>query len=253
MLINPHNEFWNICNDFIPGYSLHNFSEPDKKIFVTRCKFNSKQFSDKYYNHLPFNEPFSIKSAVIKRRAEFLAGRLMAVIALEHIGIKQGNIPIGHNRMPIWPEEYVGSITHSSELALAVASPKQNILFTGIDCEEIFSPSTAENISSELLSSNELELFNSSKLNFSLYCTIVFSAKESLFKALYPYVGKYFDFRVAELIEINPNIGKFKIKINQTLNNSNIIKGLEFSGRIEICQSYVLTIISNPPNKNYME
>ena len=230
-------------SSFITEHCLHTFSELDSNVIVMQCKFNTDFFSDMYYNYLPFNEPLSIKNAVVKRRSEFLAGRIVAMSALENMGIVDRNVLIGDNRMPIFPADCVGSITHSSEKVIAIVSKKNHTQFVGIDCERKMSETFARNIATEILLDNELLIFNTLKLSFSMYCTIVFSVKESLFKALYPLVGIYFDFKDTELVEINPEITSFKIKVIRPLGNTYNIEGREFCGRIEICSDYITTII----------
>ena len=47
--------------------------------------------------------------------------------------------------------------------------------------------------------------------------TLIFSAKESLFKALYPSVGYYFDFKDAEITEVNYTQTFLKFRLLKSL------------------------------------
>ena len=56
-----------------------------------------------------------------KRQTEHLAGRIAAVHALREFGEK-GVPGIGERRQPLWPAGLYGSISHSGNTAVAIAS-----------------------------------------------------------------------------------------------------------------------------------
>lgn len=62
---------------------------------------------------------------------------------------------------------------------------------------------TAADTQSLILKPAERELLRESGADFRWGLTLVFSAKESLFKALHPVVGQYFDFLDAQLVAID--------------------------------------------------
>lgn len=113
-----------------------------------------------------------------KRKAEHLAGRIAAVHALREFGLK--TIPgIGTQRQPVWPQGLFGSISHSASTALAVVSRQP----VGIDIEAIFTPQTATELASSIVTHAEKELLANSGLSIEQALTLAFSAKESAFKA----------------------------------------------------------------------
>ncbi|ALD76251.1 MULTISPECIES: enterobactin synthase subunit EntD [Citrobacter freundii complex] len=113
-----------------------------------------------------------------KRKAEHLAGRIAAVHALREFGLK--TVPgIGTQRQPVWPQGLFGSISHSASTALAVVSR----LPVGIDIEAIFTPQTATELASSIVTHAEKELLANSGLSIEQALTLAFSAKESAFKA----------------------------------------------------------------------
>lgn len=113
-----------------------------------------------------------------KRKAEHLAGRIAAVHALREFGLK--TVPgIGTQRQPVWPQGLFGSINHSASTALAVVSR----LPVGIDIEAIFTPQTATELASSIVTHAEKELLANSGLSIEQALTLAFSAKESAFKA----------------------------------------------------------------------
>ena len=113
-----------------------------------------------------------------KRKAEHLAGRIAAVHALREYGIK--TVPgIGRQRQPLWPQKLFGSISHSASTALAVVSRQP----VGIDIEAIFTPQTAAELASSIVTHAEQELLANGCLSIEQALTLAFSAKESAFKA----------------------------------------------------------------------
>ena len=113
-----------------------------------------------------------------KRKAEHLAGRIAAVHALREFGLK--TVPgIGTQGQPVWPQGLFGSISHSASTALAVVSRQP----VGIDIEAIFTPQTATELASSIVTHAEKELLANSGLSIEQALTLAFSAKESAFKA----------------------------------------------------------------------
>ena len=137
-----------------------------------------------------------------KRKAEHLAGRIAAAHALG--AINERAIPgIGPSGEPLWPEGVSGSITHSGTQAMAVVVRHQDAL-VGIDCEAILPDREAREIQDGIVDAQEAMYLTHSGYPFALALTLAFSAKESLFKALFPKANTYMGFewaRVTELME----------------------------------------------------
>lgn len=132
--------------------------------------------------------------ASLKRRREFLAGRLAAAEVLRGLGASSTDVRVGDRRAPAWPDGFVGSITHDAELACAAAARAGKVAGIGIDIEQAdrFTDSLAERIGSPA----EFELWQGYQEHPVNHAGIaLFSLKESVFKCLHRAVGKYFDFR----------------------------------------------------------
>jgi len=85
---------------------------------------------------LPADEALSIARAVPRRRLEFAIGRECARQAMAALSHVQASIPRGPDRAPIWPDDLVGSITHTDDwAAAAVARRDQGFVAIGIDLE----------------------------------------------------------------------------------------------------------------------
>lgn len=147
-----------------------------------------------------------LASAVISRKAEHLAGRIAAVHALRHAGGPATPPGIGAHREPLWPAGFTGSISHAGHLALAVVKPSgKNTAGLGIDYQPLLSENDAENLADGVLFGTERARLASSALSFHVALSLAFSAKESLFKALFPAVQRWFGFDCAQVVAIAGN------------------------------------------------
>lgn len=142
--------------------------------------------------------PASLRSAAPKRQREFLSGRDCAQLALSLAGCPAGpDLPMGPDRLPVWPTDWLGSISHCATMACALVAPNARYKALGVDVECIMS----EDLSTALgaMVATESELAHFSALGRPLRVTLLFSAKEALFKALYPDVRRVLDFDAARL------------------------------------------------------
>lgn len=151
------------------------------------------------FSALDIRFPQFLHDAVPKRVAEYLAGRLCAQQALLQLGIRDVQTASGENRAPLWPAGVRGTITHSHDLAMAMVAQSDSCLGIGVDIEHFLTPQQEFELQGTVL--HPLELLQFSALKHQIRCplTLIFSAKESIFKALYPLVHQYFDFKAAAL------------------------------------------------------
>ena len=139
-------------------------------------------------------------SATPKRQAEFIAGRLASCAGLEALGIHKHVVASNPDRSPIWPENIAGAISHKTQLAAAAVSRKFNLI--GLDLETTFPEKTIQRISRKIINDSEQQRLLASPLLYPVAFTQVFSAKETLYKAIYPYVGRYLGFDTSEVVSI---------------------------------------------------
>ena len=162
---------------------------------VHHVEFDPTTFTDADLLWLPHHAELS--NAGSKRKAEHLAGRIAAAHALpDH------TVPgIGPSGEPLWPEGVSGSITHSGTQAMAVAVRYPDAL-VGIDCEAILPDREAREIQDGIVDAQEAMYLTHSGYPFALALTLAFSAKESLFKALFPKANTYMGFEWARVTEL---------------------------------------------------
>jgi enterobactin synthetase component D len=162
--------------------------------------------------------PPQLARAVPKRRVEFIAGRLCAQRALQRAGYRgTAMIGIGEQRAPVWPPGFSGSIAHGGGRAWAVVAPQSNYRGLGIDLEEIVDPAAARNLWTTVLGAQESECARPSALSEEQFLSLVFSAKESLFKCLHPITLARFGFLDAELVHLDLEAGLLRLSLRAAL------------------------------------
>lgn len=128
--------------------------------------------------------PARIRASAPRRQASFTAGRLAAREALRRAGLVDAQAPgMGADGLPIWPVGWLGSISHSGSVAAAIAAPVGAARLLGLDVERLVTPEAASRLALDVMP--ELSP-GQSGLPLQEQVTRVFSAKEALFKALYP-------------------------------------------------------------------
>lgn len=140
--------------------------------------------------------------AVNKRRAEFLAGRLAASHALEQLGVA-GALGRNADGSPRWPVGVVGSITHGARRAFCAVAQSEQLRGLGIDAEALMRASTSPELKRRICSEGELRCLASALAAPEHHLlSLAFSAKESLYKCLYPLVERFMDFHAARVVAV---------------------------------------------------
>jgi len=164
---------------------------------VNSCQFYSPGSAE--FNHVPI--PDSLHDAAQKRQVEYRAGRYCAYGALETLGEAPCYPAIARSGAPIWPKGVVASLSHSHGKAVCVAARTESFRGVGVDIEPVISDQVAHKISRKIAHTCELGLLTDT---FGLGCaiTIIFCAKESIYKAIFSTVKRYVDFHEMELDQI---------------------------------------------------
>lgn len=187
---------------------------------------------------LPEERHFLSPRAVEKRQLDFTAGRVAARHALVAQGLpKDTAITRNEDRSPCWPPSYVGSISHAKDWAVACAAKASSIRAVGLDLEHI---KQASNISilPRVASATEQEWIVSDGVEDYKKTIMLFSAKESFYKMLYPLVQQFFGFSAVEL-EYREEQRTFLVQIQDQLLKD--FKGLELTIRVDTYSDYILT------------
>lgn len=154
--------------------------------------------------------PATLNKAVLKRQREYLTGRLCACSALRDAGHPHDVYPqMGDDRLPTWPGGWLGSISHSGDYAMAVALPQIGCDGVGIDIQQRVALKVLMDIQSMIAQPNELTQLG--ELDVTARLLLIFSGKESLYKALYPQVRQIKDFDAAELVHADAQTLEFRL------------------------------------------
>lgn len=186
--------------------------------------------------------PEGLTGALPKRRAEFLAGRACAARALAAVGGPGVQLGRDAEGRAAWPEGWMGAITHSHGVAGAVAGPAAGRRGLGLDVEAWMAPERAERLKGRILCPGE-DAQRPPELSFADFLTVCFSAKESLYKALYGEVRRYFGFSAARLVSVEE--GRFELVLTAALTDG-LPAGACFSGVFKREQGRVWTFIDVP-------
>tara|TARA_B100001094_G_scaffold140776_1_gene136456 strand:+ start:1975 stop:2667 length:693 start_codon:yes stop_codon:yes gene_type:complete len=213
-----------------------------ERVTIFECSFNRSYFEESLFQTYHIDKPNNYVGLSLKRKAEFLAGRYCAFLSLKHKLGYAISIGIGTHGEPLWPKEVVGSISHSSTRAIAAVSLQEEYKYVGIDYESIVSEEAFHHTHIYIVRPHELEALSTVYLNQQQLLTLIFSAKESLYKALYPYVACYFDFQDAQVVELDISSGIFKIELVHDI-HENYPCGMQFRGLFTFIDDHVLTLI----------
>lgn len=176
-----------------------------------------------------------------ERKKEYLLGRYCALKAYgECTGKELTALPSQENRAPLWPSEVVGSISHNQDWIGAAVADGNKLRGLGIDFEVM--KRVKEELAKQILTEEDLgshDFFSREEL-----LTLIFSAKESLYKALAPAVQKFFGFEAAAVVEIDEISGRFKIQLREDLNSEFGPKARSaFEGRFLVFNGTCLTVL----------
>lgn len=178
---------------------------------LVSINFDADSYTQDSFTQFTQPLPVRLQKAVTKRQAEYLAGRICATRTLESIGHNDAIVETSDSRAPIWPHETIGAITHTKGIAMAVALPANQAKGIGIDVEKHMTAEQEVKLQTQILRDDEAEIFRQLGHTVSCPLSIVFSAKESIYKALYPSVNKFFGFEKAKLVRFDPHTLTFKI------------------------------------------
>ena len=190
--------------------------------------------------------PSRLASAVPSRRASFLAGRWCAHEALRasvpHAA--QTAIGMGEFREPLWPAGTLGSITHTAGYALAAAAPFGAVRAIGLDVERWLDDDAPARIGANLAGAGELDdLVAQTGWPATRLLTVLFSAKESIYKCLFPGVRQYFGFEAAwlERVEaVDGAVGRFEARLTGAL-GADLPAGFVLHGQFVCLDDVVVT------------
>ncbi|MFF4986564.1 4'-phosphopantetheinyl transferase [Streptosporangium saharense] len=180
-----------------------------------------------------------VARAVGKRRREFTTARHCARQALGSLGLPPVPILPGERGAPTWPGGVAGAITHCAGYRAAAVSLEA--LTVGIDAEP-HEPLPQGVLGAVSLEAERKEL---QQLDGDVHWDrLLFSAKESVYKAWYPLALRWLDFEEAH-VTFDPS-GAFTARL---LVEGPLVEGRPltgFDGRWLVADGLLMTAIARP-------
>ncbi|MFJ7266979.1 4'-phosphopantetheinyl transferase [Streptomyces sp. NPDC099050] len=168
--------------------------------------------------------------AVPERRREFATGRHCARRALGRFGIPAGPILKTEHGAPCWPEGIVGSMTHCPGYRATAVAWRRDVLALGIDAEPdrplpdgVLEAVTVAGERAALVGHAEarararanahVPAHGQGRVSAQVHWDrLLFSAKESVYKAWHPLTGRRLDFTDTAL-DFDPARGTFTARL----------------------------------------
>ena len=155
-----------------------------------------ERFWPECFAELGVELPAPLHLAAPRRQAEYLAGRAVAGWLLQAVGAGPAQVGYGADRLPIWPAGYRGSISHARGHVVSLARRGADH-HAGVDVEALLTGKSLSAVLRKAVLAADLAQLAGEVT--AADATAIFSAKEALFKALYPMVQRWFGFEAAEL------------------------------------------------------
>ena len=191
----------------------------------------------------PAPEGEALQRASPGRRREFALARAGARRALAGLGVPPVPIPRGRHREPVWPAGVVGSLTHCAGYGAAAVGRAAQFATIGIDAE-VHRP-LVEGVVRRIALEEERGWLRSRAGDGTCWDRLLFSAKESVYKAWFPLTGAWLGFGDA-LVTFAPEDRAFTARL---LVPGPVVDGRRiagFAGRYAVAGGLLLTAVVLP-------
>jgi 4'-phosphopantetheinyl transferase EntD len=187
--------------------------------------------------------------AVEKRRREFVTARACAREALARLGERPVAIPSGQRGQPLWPAGIVGSITHCDGYRACAVARSADLATVGVDAEP--DRPLPERVLGDIALPEERELLRDlfRRAPGTHWDRLLFSIKESIYKAWFPLAERWLGFEDAA-VSIDLRRGSFSAHL---LVPGPVLDGRElrgFQGSWLAADGLVMAAIALPANRD---
>jgi 4'-phosphopantetheinyl transferase EntD len=179
-----------------------------------------------------------VEHAAPARQREFATGRRCARALLRELGCADAPLLRGEDRLPVWPEGVVGSISHTRALCAVGVARGDAVTAVSLDLED--DADLERDLWLEICTADELDWLDGQPVaDCGRLARLFFSAKECVHKLQYPAARVDLEFHDVE-VEIDLPRGRFSARISRPL-GSLAPKGAHLNGRIVRCGGQLLT------------
>ena len=176
-----------------------------------------------------------VVGAVPKREREFATGRLLARRLLAELGHVDFSLLRDAERLPLWPANVIGSISHTQNLCIVAAASAHTRMGLGVDVEP--DEPVKPGVERMVCRPREREWLESADADESgRRCRAIFSAKEAVYKAFFPRLREFWGFQDVE-VEIHFAENCFLAQLPESADRS------EIEGRILRRDGWILCAV----------
>ena len=189
--------------------------------FIGKCQLELNQ-----------KEALLTKNMSVARRREFIAGRTIVKRMLQDKGINNFPLLMDSYGCPAWPTGTTGSISHKGSICGVLLTDNKCYQSLGFDLEK--TESLDQGVWKVFSTSDEINQAISLGLEEGMFANMLFSAKEAIFKCLFPiYTNK------------TPSILKIEIEVKAHKKNhftfSFSFSGAIIHGSVATTQDYTIS------------
>jgi 4'-phosphopantetheinyl transferase EntD len=204
---------------------------------------SAEAFDDRAAVTLFPEEEAAVARAVDKRRREFATARGCARRALAALGLPPVPLVPGERGAPSWPAGVVGSMTHCDGYRAAAVARRDRVRTLGLDAEP--NGPLPEGVLDAIATPPERAWLARNLEDGSGVCwdRLLFSAKESIYKAWYPLARRWLDFADA-VVTPDPRTATFaaRLLVPGPAVDGRALTG--FTGRWTVAHGLVVTAIA---------
>jgi len=186
--------------------------------------------------------PAELVGSTAQRQLQFRVGRYCAREAIRALDPPHvvASLPRTASGAPLWPAGMTGSITHTDDFVSAAVAPTSKVEALGIDTERIMTAERARGVSQAVAWPCELAHARAAGCDRLEALTLVFSAKEAIFKCLHASVGRVFDFCDVRIVTIDARTRTFMVRVVRPLSVRFPAQHI-LQGRFEIERGWIHT------------
>ncbi len=118
-------------------------------------------------------------------------------------------------------------------------------LYVGIDVEQVMAEETAQDTAELLMNAQERALLQAQQLPFAQAATLLFSLKESLYKALWPRLHQPMAFHQAALIDLDLPQQRARLQLCQDF-SAEFTRSTVLDARFWLQPARVVTLLTHP-------
>ncbi|WP_329241683.1 4'-phosphopantetheinyl transferase superfamily protein [Actinoallomurus sp. NBC_01490] len=206
---------------------------------------SAEAFDDREAVALFPEEEAVVARAVDKRRREFATARGCARRALAVLGLPPVPIVPGERGAPAWPAGVVGSMTHCDGYRASAVAREERVRTVGLDAEP--NEPLPDGVLEAIATPPERAWLQRRDGDRSGVCwdRLLFSAKESIYKAWFPLTRRWLNFEEA-VVTPDPEAGTFssRLLVPGPVVDGRALTG--FTGRWIVSRGLVATAITVP-------